>query len=204
MINKDNLFESGVTGYETLPRGEQKGLPKWLRRIQIQMALVIIGNRLGYTTCLAGDGARIISDGQTLSEAEAAAEGLRQQSPIVDCGWAALLAGCVWFRNPRLVPAVIEVGDTQIAADNLRRMGEFQSLVPTLPIRWVIAAPDEDRQKVIQEASKDVFKPLNARFFPHSAIEELCSLCVRRNIPAGSVNEAFLDSYMECCLTRKP
>ena len=80
------------------------------------------------------------------------------------------------------------------------RMKKLQDVLPTSEIRWVLAAPDEHRESVVQEANKDIFKPLNAKFFPYSAVEELFSLCERRNIPRGSVNEPFLDAYMEPCL----
>lgn len=205
MRQKDSLFGSGATTYQEHPRGNRKGLPTQVGRAQVQMALVFIGNRLGYTTCLAGDDAAIIYHRRRLSEGEAKAREIGHQSPVVDHNPTANapLVGCVWFRNPRLIPAVIEVGDAQTVTGSLIRMGEFQKLLPPLRVRWVIAAPDEDRQKVIQEANKNMFKPLNANFFPYSAVEELCSLCGRRNIPMGSVNEPFLDAYMECCLTPK-
>lgn len=68
-------------------------------------------------------------------------------------------------------------------------------------LELIVGVPDEDREKVIAEANKRMFKPLNARFFPYSAVEELYSLCQRRNISQVSVNEGFLDSFMEPCVS---
>lgn len=113
---------------------------------------------------------------------------------------AALLVDCIWFRNARFMPAVIEIEHTTGVTSGLTRMKKLQDLLPPFPTRWVIAAPDEDHEKVIGEANNDIFKPLSARFFPYSAVEELYSLCQRRNIGRDSVNEPFLDAFMEPCL----
>ncbi len=66
----------------------------------------------------------------------------------------------------------------------------------------VVGRAETKIEKVIAEANKRMFKPLNARFFP--AIlrsEELYSPYQRRNISQVSVNEGFLDSFMEPCVS---
>lgn len=93
------------------------------------------------------------------------------------------------------LPAVMEIEHTTGVTSGLNRMRSFQSEFPPISTRYVIVAPDEDREKVIEEANKEQFRPLMARFFPYSAVEELYSLCQRRKI-RGTTDE-FLDAFME-------
>ena len=58
-----------------------------------------------------------------------------------------------------------------------------------------LVASDEERSKVIREASRPQFQSLKTRFFPYSAVEELYSLCQRRKL--RGITEEFLDSFME-------
>lgn len=64
----------------------------------------------------------------------------------------------------------------------------------------MIVAPDEDRNKVFRETNEPQFRSLKTLFFPYSAVEELYSLCQRRRLSHKSVNEEFLDCFMEPCL----
>jgi type II restriction enzyme len=95
------------------------------------------------------------------------------------------------------MPAVMEVEHTTGVTSGLTRMLEFYNKLPRLQTRYVIVAPDDDRQHVIKEASKATFKPLNALYFPYSAVEELYYLCEKRNLNRQSVTEEFLDCFME-------
>ena len=174
------------------------------RHAQIQIALVLIGHQLGFRTWVARNDRAIIYNQRRLGEMEGEVEELEQESLIAPHSGAvnaALLVDCIWFRNTRFMPAVIEIEHTTGVTSGLTRMKKLQDLLPAFPTRWVIAAPDEDREKVVQEANKDIFKPLKARFFPYSSVEELYSLCQRRNIGRDSVNEPFLDAFMDPCLT---
>jgi type II restriction enzyme len=74
-------------------------------------------------------------------------------------------------------------------------MLNFYSKIPPILTRYVIVAPDDDRQKVIAEASKPIFKDLHIRYFPYSAVEELFIVCQRRKL--RGITEEFLDCYME-------
>ena len=93
------------------------------------------------------------------------------------------------------MPAVIEVEHSTGVTSGLTRMKGLQDALPRFPTRYVIVAADEDRKKVVQEASRPQFKSLETKFFPYSAVEELYSLCQRRKIQG--VSEEFLDSFME-------
>ena len=108
---------------------------------------------------------------------------------------AAQLIDCVWFKNGKLMPAVIEIEQSTGVLSGLTRMQNFKTAIPAFPTRWVIAAPDEDREKVIKAATREQFKNLDARYFPYSAIEELYSLCQRRKLKG--IEDEFLDCFME-------
>ena len=97
------------------------------------------------------------------------------------------------------MPAVIEIEHTTGVRSGLTRMKNLQDMLPRYDdTRWVIAAPDEDRNDVLAKCNAPQFRSLNAKFFPYSAIEELYLLCQRRKI--RGVSDEFLDSYMEPCL----
>jgi hypothetical protein len=112
---------------------------------------------------------------------------------------SAKLIDCIWFRNGRLMPAVMEVEHSTGVTSGLARMKGFYDLAPPLrDIHWTIIAPDEDRKKVVDQANREQFKDLKTKFFPYSAVEELYSLCERRK-PKGITDE-FLDCFMEDCV----
>ena len=103
------------------------------------------------------------------------------------------------------MPAVMEVEHSTGVTSGLTRMKKFQDLGPALSgVRWVIVAPDEDRNDVIKKANHKQFESLDARYFSYSGVEELYSLCSRRNLTNLAVNEAFLDCFMEKCNTGQP
>ena len=108
---------------------------------------------------------------------------------------AALYIDCIWFKNGKLMPAVMEIEHSTGVVTGLSRMKNMQDLFPSTKTRYVVVASDDDRKKVVQEANKEQFKSLDTRFFPYSAVEELYSLCERRKL--RGITEEFLDSFME-------
>lgn len=74
-------------------------------------------------------------------------------------------------------------------------MYNFYNRIPAIKTRYVIAAPDEDRELVVREANKTMFKELDTRYFPYSSVEELYNLCQRRKLKG--ITEEFLDCFME-------
>ena len=89
----------------------------------------------------------------------------------------------------------MEIEHSTGVTSGLTRMKNFFDRFPPFPTRYVIVAPDEYRNKVVQEANKPQFTNLNTKFFPYSAVEELYALCQKRKIKG--VTEDFLDCYME-------
>jgi len=172
------------------------------RHAQIQIALLMIGRQLGYRTWVARNDRAIVYNNQRLGEMEGVIMALDDEAliaPHQGALRAALFIDCIWFRNSRFMPAVIEIEHTTGITSGLERMKSLYDLIPQFPTRWVVAAPDEDREKVLQEANKPIFQAMKPRFFPYSAVEELYALCQRRNLSKNSVNEEFLDSFMDLC-----
>ncbi|MET0753900.1 MAG: restriction endonuclease [Pyrinomonadaceae bacterium] len=168
------------------------------RHAQIQIALVQIGKQLGFRTWVAQNDKGIKYNDQKIAEMETVIARLEDEKLMAaqqEAQRAASLIDCIWFKNGRLMPAVIEIEHSTGVRSGLTRMKTFQDAFPPFPTRWVIAAPDEDREKVLRECNTPQFKSLNPLYFPYSAIEELYSLCQRRKI--RGVTEEFLDCYME-------
>jgi type II restriction enzyme len=170
------------------------------RHTQIQVALYLIGLHLGYRTWIAQNDKGIIYNDKPLIEQSGIVTSL-QNEPMVYPHDGAVQAGlfidCIWFQNHKLMPAIMEVEQSTGVTSGLTRMLNFQSKLPNFKTRYVIVAPDDDRQHVVKEANKDIFKTLNTLFFPYSAVEEMYYLCEKRNLNRQSVTEEFLDCFME-------
>jgi type II restriction enzyme len=195
--------------YEALtlrdPSHSQESIEARRRHIQIQILLAMIGTSLGFRTWIASNDRNHEVLGKPISELPGVIRRLQDEQVLASYGDAvrnALLIDAIWFKNGRLMPAVIEVEQSTGTYSGLMRMKRFQESAPALAdIRWVIAAPDEDRAEVMRKASDPQFASLDARYFPYSAIEELYSLCKRRGITSSAITEKFLDAFMEPCIS---
>ncbi|MEL6536279.1 MAG: restriction endonuclease, partial [Bacteroidota bacterium] len=168
------------------------------RHAQIQIALYFIGKQLKFRTWIAQNDKGILYQNKRIGEYEGVIASLKDERLMTafdDAIQAALLIDCIWFKNHRLMPAVMEIEHSTGVTSGLTRMKNFQDKFPPINTRYVIVAPDEEREKVIREANKTQFKELNTQYFPYSAVEELYALCQKRKIKG--VTEDFLDCYME-------
>jgi type II restriction enzyme len=168
------------------------------RHIQIQIALAEIGHKLSYRTYIAANDQGVTYKGKPLIALPDVVSNLKEERLLTAYGEAAdaaRLIDCVWFKNGRLMPAVMEVEHSTGITSGLTRMQKFKNILPPFPSRWVIVGPDEDRAEFIRKSSDSQFKDLDARWFPYSAVEELHNLVHRRVIKG--VTEEFLDSFIE-------
>lgn len=168
------------------------------RHAQIQIAIYLIGLQLGYRTWIAQNDKGILYQDKPLIEQSGIVKTLQSEnlvSPYDGAVSAGLFIDCIWFKNGRLMPAVMEVEHTTGVTSGLTRMLNFYNKIPPIQTRYVIVAPDEDREHVIAEANKPMFRELNVRYFPYSAVEELYVICQRRKL--RGITEEFLDCYME-------
>ena len=168
------------------------------RHAQIQVALYKIGKQLGFRTWIAANDKSIRYENKRLGESDQVISSLKNEKLLMaynDAVKAANMIDCIWFKNGRLMPAVMEIEHSTGVTSGLSRMKNFYDIVPPYPTRYVIVASDDERKKVVQEANKEMFKSLNTKFFSYSAVEELYSLCERRKIKG--ITEEFLDCFME-------
>ena len=76
-------------------------------------------------------------------------------------------------------------------------MLEFRNAASYLNTRYVIVAPDADREDVMTKISKDQFEDLNALYFPYSQVEELYSFFNRHPGRVQGIKKDFLLTFME-------
>ena len=168
------------------------------RHAQIQIALILIGKQLGYKGWIARNDRAITYQNKPLGELAGVIgtlDDMQQINAYKEAISTASLIDCIWFKNHRLMPAVMEIEHSTGVYSGLDRMKRFQDAIPPIQTKYAIVAPDEDRDKVVNRIKKDQYSSLNARYFPYSAVEELYALCVNRKIKG--VTEEFLDCYME-------
>lgn len=168
------------------------------RHTQIQIALYLIGLQLGYRTWIAQNDKGIIYKEKPLIEQPGIISTLSSENIIAAFPGAepsAKFIDCIWFENHRFMPAVMEVEHTTGVTSGLTRMKGLQDTMPAFNTRYVVVAPDNDREKVIEEANRTQFLSLDTRYFPYSAVEELYYICTHRNL--HGVIQDFLDCYME-------
>jgi type II restriction enzyme len=171
------------------------------RHAQIQIALYFIGKQLGFRTWIAQNDKGIIYQNKRIAEFDGVINSLEEVklvSAYSDAIKAALLIDCIWFKNGKLMPAVMEVEHSTGVTSGLSRMKNFQDRFPPFPTRYVIVADDNEREKVLKESNKEQFRGLDAKFFSYSSVEELYALCQRRKL--RGVTDEFLDCYMESML----
>lgn len=169
------------------------------RHAQIQIALVMIGESLGMRTFVAKNDQAISYKGEKLGERQDVVADLGNVpllSPFGDAVRAGSLIDCIWFRNGRFMPAVIEVEHSTGVTSGLTRMQGFLSKAPDVSSRYLIAAPDEDRERVLRECARPQFKDLQAGFLPYSGVEEMFGLLQRRPLK-GAVTDGFIDAFVE-------
>jgi type II restriction enzyme len=186
----------------TLPKANREmDINMQRRHAQIQIALIMIGQQLGFRIWVAQNDKGIIYNDKRLGEMDGVVQTLRNERIIAAYGEAADAAAfidCIWFRNHRFMPAVLEIEHSTGVTSGLNRMLTFQNALPPIQTRWVIVAPDEDRAKVFEEANLEQFRSMRTQYFSYSAVEEFFSLCKRRRLKG--VNDEFLDCFMENCV----
>lgn len=187
LVLPDNMIVGGNMNIEVIRR-----------HTQIQIALYLIGLQLGYRTWIAQNDKGIIYKDRPLIEQPGIIPALSNEGIISAFPGAepsAKFIDCIWFQNHRFMPAVMEVEHTTGITSGLTRMKGLQDAMPAFNTRYVIVAPDDDREKVVDEINRPQFWSLDARYFAYSAVEELYYICTHRNL--HGVTQEFLDCYME-------
>ena len=172
--------------------------PTIRRHTQIQISLFVIGQQLGYRTWIAQNDRNIEYQNKKLVEHTGAIQNLQDEKLLDDYNdaqRAALLIDCIWFKNSHLLPAVMEIEHSTGITSGLDRMQTLYEFIKPFQTRWVIVAPDEDRNRVFKHCQKPQFKKMRPRYFSYSAVEELHGLCLSRKLKG--ITDEFLDCFME-------
>lgn len=188
---------------ENMLVGGELNIEVMRRHTQIQIALYLIGLQLGYPTWIAQNDKGIVYKDKPLIEQPGIVPMLSNENIISAFPGAepsARFIDCIWFQNHRFMPAVMEVEHTTGITSGLTRMKGLQDAMPSFNTRYVIVAPDDDREKVVDEVNRPQFLSLDTRYFPYSAVEELYYICTHRNL--HGITQEFLDCYMEKACVR--
>jgi hypothetical protein len=170
------------------------------RHAQIQVLIVKIGEALQLKTWVAKNDHSIEYNGQKLINMSSviknlpdipALQGYPKAPP------AGELIDCIWFSDDgKKIPAIIEIEHSTGVTSGLNRMKGFMKEAPELAhMTYIIAAPDEIREQVLQKAAKPQFLDMNIKFLPYSAIEDLYLLCQRKL--KGIDNIKFFHTFLE-------
>lgn len=169
------------------------------RHIQIQIALYFIGLKLNYRIWIARNDKGVIYQGKRLCEFPGMVTSLNNE-PIISAFTGALNSAmyidCIWFKEDKWIPAIMEVEDTTGIKTGLDRLMVLRDCIPSIETRYIIVARDEEREKVIDIARKPMYQSLDVKYLPYSAVEELYWICTNRNI-GGTVKDSFIDCFME-------
>lgn len=206
----DVIYDISALSHDVIQRGIEldnfTAIPEMTivqkrEHVRIQIALVLIGQQLGFRTWVAQNDHGVECEGKRLVEMDGVIDRLSSEQVISSYPKgveAAKFIDCIWFRNGKLMPAVMEIEHSTGINSGLSRMKGFYDVGPQLrDIRWTIVAPDDDRERVLKKAQAPQFSELKTKYFPYSAVMELYSLCERRKIKG--VNDEFLDCFMEDC-----
>lgn len=198
-----NVYES-ITPFIAVPG--QMDIDVQRRHLQMQIAIIEIGGSLGFRTWIAHNDKGFTYGDKKIGELNNVVADLKDEillSSFSDAIKAAMYIDCIWFKNHKFMPAVIEVEHSTGVTSGLSRMKTLQDCIPSFRTRWVVVAPDEDRHKVLVETNKEQFKCLNTQYLSYSSVEELLYLCRKRKLSTESVNESFLNAFMENCVEPK-
>ncbi len=165
---------------------------------QMQVALVEIGNALNFRTWIARNDQSIPVRDTQLGKLKSVIQSLDEVRILYnsESKKAASLIDCIWFKNDKHIPAVIEVEHSTGVTSGLTRMLKLKEAIPSIATKFTVVAPDGLRNKVVTEANNPVFRSLKARFMPYSVVRELYGLIQRYNL-SNVVEQSFIEPFME-------
>ena len=171
------------------------------RHSQIQVAIAEIGKSLNMRTWISVEDRGIRYNGKVITEYPFIVRDLRDERSINNYPEAMNFAkdiDCMYFNGG--VPFAFEVEHTTGVTPGLNRMLSFMNNGPNLATRYVIVAPDEDRNLVMRKSQPEQFEDLNPLYFPYSQVEDLYSFIKRHGGQLKGVKkEDFMLNFMEVC-----
>lgn len=167
---------------------------------RMQIALVEIGYRLNLNTWIAKNDQHIkYGDGQ-LIDLPGTISSLDSISflPEKHMKDAAKFIDAIWFDLANFgIPMIFEVEHSTGVTPGLTRMqGFLNSFAMLKSSNFVIVAPDILKSKVAAEVSRPIFRELDAKFLPYSAVQHLYAIMQKYRV-AQFVDYEFVLAFME-------
>lgn len=188
------------TMYDVVPVAPKEGMDIDIQRrhSQIQVALSVIASSMNMRSWIAVEDHGIKFNGKTITEYPYIIKDLKQENVIANYPKAINVGkhiDCMYFNGG--LPFAFEVEHTTGVTSGLARMMEFKNAAEYLNTRYVIVAPDSDRDDVMKKIDKEQFEDLDALYFPYSQVEELYSFFIRHPGRVQGIKKEFLLTFME-------
>ena len=190
------------TSYDIVPSRRQEGIDIAIarRHSQIQVCLAEIAKALDMRTWLAVEDHGIRYNGRVIMEYPFIVQNLSDERALMGYPDAISVANhidCMFFNGG--LPYAFEVEHTTGVTSGLNRMLSFKNKAEHLNTRYVIVAPDEDRELVMTRAQPAQFQPIEPLFFSYSQVEDLYAFIHRHNGKLMGTGKEFLNTFMEPC-----
>jgi len=170
------------------------------RHSQIQVALAEIAYALGMKAWISVQDQSIIHNRRKIIEYEFVINDLNKEKAISNFPSAIAVAkniDCIYFSDSGIPLFAFEVEHTTGVMSGLDRMLQFKTEADHLNTKYVIVAPDSDRQNVLKKASREQFSDLKPLYFPYTYVEELYSFISRYKGRIKGIKREFLETFME-------
>lgn len=195
-----NEVPSIDTMYDVVPVAPKEGMDIDIQRrhSQIQVALSVIASSMSMRSWLAVEDHGIKFNGKGITEYPYIVKDLKNENVIANFPKAINIGkhiDCMYFNGG--LPFAFEVEHTTGVTSGLARMLEFKNAADYLNTKYVIVAPDADREDVMKKISKEQFEDLDALYFPYSQVEELYSFFIRHPGRVQGIKKDFLLTFME-------
>lgn len=195
---------TGAAMYDVIPpplRGEMD-IEIARRHSQIQVALAEIGRALAMRTWVAVEDHGIVHDGHNIMEFPFIVHSLESERVISNFPEAVDVGrhiDCLQFNGG--LPFAFEVEHTTGVTSGLSRMLTFHEKAPHLSTYFVVVAPDEDRNLVMERANRWQYREISPMYFPYSNVEELYAFARKRKGVIRGADKRFLLNFMEPCFS---
>ncbi len=190
------------TMYDVAPPPARGDLPPDIarRHSQIQVALAEVGRSLALRTWLAVEDHGIVHDGRSILDYPFVVKRLELEptlSNFPDAVGVGRHIDCLQFNGG--LPFAFEVEHTTGVTSGLVRMLHFHEQAPHLATNFVVVAPDEDRDLVMEKSNHETFQDIAPWYLPYSNVEELYTFAKKRNGRIRGADKRFLFNFMEPC-----
>lgn len=193
---------SAETMYDVAPPPARGNLPPEIarRHSQIQVAIAEVGRALALRTWLAVEDHGIVHNGRNIMQFPFIVQTLESERVLSNFPEAVTVGrhiDCLQFNGG--LPFAFEVEHTTGVTSGLSRMLAFHENAPHLATNFVIVAPDEDRNLVMEKANHWQFREISPWYMPYSNVEELYSFARKHPGNIRGTNKQFLLNFMEEC-----